>query len=98
MCQRGNCRSAALAYLLKDYAGIDALACGWESNPSALDMLGEWATHIFVMQPEFIEHIDPELRPKVSAQFDVGPDRWGNPMHPELLGLLSSMMKGEGVE
>jgi hypothetical protein len=85
MCQGGNSRSVSLAYLLKYVYGHDALACGWEKNDvKTRNMLCKWADRIFIMQAEFERFIPKKYKEKVTA-YDVGPDIWCNPFHPDLL-------------
>ena len=88
-CAGGNCRSVGLAYLLKDFWHIDALALGLAtvSGPETRTMLFEWADHIIPCTDEVNHgHVPEQYQPKTSL-WDVGPDRWGNSLHPELLSL-----------
>ena len=92
MCQGGNCRSVAMAYILKYALNQDALACGYEKNsPQTLSMLYKWAEKIIVMQQDFTRCVDPSQRDKILT-YDVGPDKWCNSFHPELLTMLQNMM------
>jgi hypothetical protein len=92
ICQGGNSRSVALAYLLKYYYDVDALACSWEKNTSeTIAMLCDWAETIFVMQPEFREFVPEQYRGKIQV-VDVGEDRWFNGF-PELLDLCSELLQ-----
>jgi predicted protein tyrosine phosphatase len=97
ICQGGNSRSVALAYVLKYKYGVDALACSWETNtPETIKMLCEWAEAIFVMQPQFIESVPSDSRCKVKV-IDVGPDKWFNGLHPELVALCDTLIKKAAV-
>ena len=92
ICQGGNSRSVALAYLLKYHYKIDALACGWEKNtPETIAMLCEWADVVCILQKEFIQYVPEKYHSKVDV-FDVGPDKWFNGLHPDLLNILQVMM------
>lgn len=76
MCQGGNSRSVAMAYLLKYFYNIDAIACSWEKNsPETLKMLFEWADNILIMQGNFEQYIPEEYKSKIRVT-DVGPDIW----------------------
>ena len=89
LCQGGNCRSVAIGYLLKYVSKYkhDAIAAGWEGNTQdTIDMLSEWADRIIIVQPEFISHVQKKYYKKVVV-IDVGPDRWFNSLHPQLLQL-----------
>jgi predicted protein tyrosine phosphatase len=93
MCQGGNSRSVALAFLMKYRYGEDALACSWEKNsPETLKMLFEWADRIFVMQDIFRQYVPIEYHEKLYV-VDVGVDVWANGLHPELLNLIISMLE-----
>lgn len=89
MCQRGNVRSVALAYLLKDYhGGHDAVAIGWQTAGKELkDFLFTWADKIIVLEPYMCQHV-PEAYKAKTEIYDVGPDGYGNPRHPGLLEKL----------
>ena len=92
LCQGGNVRSVALAYLLKYGADTDALACSWQKNtPETIQMLCEWADAIALLESSFKVHVPTRYHDKI-AIFDVGPDRWGNPLHPDLIALLTEMV------
>lgn len=98
VCQGGNSRSVACAYVLKYQFGIDALACSWEKNsPETMAMLFRWATIIIVMQAEFRQKIPVRFQSKVLA-IDVGPDVWCNGLHPELIELCSRLLTPHIVE
>jgi predicted protein tyrosine phosphatase len=93
ICQGGNSRSVALAYLLKYWYDVDALACSWEKNTSeTMAMLCDWAETIFVMQPEFREFVPEQYRGKIQV-IDVGEDRWFNGMDPDLLKLCGELLQ-----
>ena len=94
MCEGGNVRSVALAFVLKDNYGQDAIACSWRSNTrETRNMLYAWADYIVVMQPHFAEHVPGEFAPKVRC-VDVGPDSYGTPMHGDLLAELNKVVRG----
>lgn len=93
MCQGGNSRSVGCGYLLKYRYGIDTIACGWEKNsPETIKMLCEWANHIIVMEEAFKQYVPEKFHAKLSVM-DVGPDKWCNSLHPDLLETLEPMLK-----
>jgi predicted protein tyrosine phosphatase len=93
VCEGGNVRSVSLAFALKYPYGMEALACGWRSAcQETLAMLCQWADRIIVMQPNFAEKLPPGFEEKVRC-VDVGPDRFGNPFHPELLPFLQKTVQ-----
>jgi hypothetical protein len=93
VCEGGVNRSVALAFVLKAIHGHDALATGWRwTSPETMQVLCQWADHIFVMQGEFREKIPADYREKVLVA-DVGPDVYGFPLNPTLQGVLQSWAK-----
>lgn len=86
ICQHGNVRSVACAYILKTLYGYDALACGVaDAGKDTLEMLALWADLIIIMDKTL------KLPLKFCIKFnkkikvlDVGPDVWFNPRHQEL--------------
>jgi predicted protein tyrosine phosphatase len=92
MCQGGNCRSVACAYVLKYGYGLDALACGWQGNkPETLQMLFEWADLILVMQSHFIQHVPEQFHSRVRS-CDVGEDVWFH-IKPDLIEKCKHLLK-----
>jgi len=93
ICQGGNSRSVALAYLLKYRYDVDALACSWEKNTTdTIAMLCNWSETIFIMQPAFREFVPEQYRAKIQV-IDVGEDRWFNGLDPELLELCGELLQ-----
>lgn len=85
VCDGGNVRSAALAYVLHDILGQEALAVGRQRvSASTLALLCRWADLIVIMQPHMQESIPVEFESKLRC-VDVGVDRYGIWIHPELL-------------
>ena len=92
LCQGGNTRSVACGFVLKYSYGIDAIACGWEKNsPQTLEMLFNWADHIFIMQKEFEHFVPVDYHPKLHV-IDVGPDVWFNSLHPDLISKVGTLL------
>jgi predicted protein tyrosine phosphatase len=99
MCQGGHVRSVGLKYLLTYKYKHEALACGWESNTTETrSKLFEWADIIVILQKEMEQHVPVEFHDKKDGSrklfcYDVGPDHYGNPFHPQLLQNLDSMIQ-----
>ena len=90
VCEGGNVRSVALAYALKHEVNPrhDALAMGLvTNNPDTQLMLFNWAERIIVMEERLKEPIPPIFHSKVSV-CEVGPDRYGIYVHPDLIKLV----------
>lgn len=89
-CERGASRSQALAWLLKDFYGVDALACGVSANSKAtLEKLYDWADMV-ITTSEFVDsQIPEEWRGKV-VLWNVGEDRYFMGFHP---GLIDQYLK-----
>lgn len=95
VCQRGNCRSVATAYILKDRMGVfDAIAMGVETaSPETQKMLLEWADKIIVVGQKYIYDKVPKGFEDKMHWLDIGPDVWRNPTDENLLGLLYPMLE-----
>lgn len=85
ICHYGHSRSVALARVLHGQK-LPAVAAGWTSSGDALTTLSAWADIIALMTPDGLAKIPPEHRHKVH-DFNIGPDAWSNPYHPELLAI-----------
>lgn len=82
-------RSHALAYVLHDLKGHEAIAVGrLRTSPETMDMLCGWAQRIVLMQPHMLESISENHRSRVLVT-DVGVDRFGIYIHPELFSMAS---------
>lgn len=95
VCQRGNCRSVSLGYYLKDWKGYDdVIACGIQTTkPETFAMLANWADKILVPTERAVWEMIPEEFRKKGVHIDIGNDRWGNPMNPELLQLMAKIVE-----
>lgn len=85
VCDGGNVRSHALAYILHDLLGHEAIAVGRIRISSiTMDLMCIWADTIVIMQPHMQESIDEKYHNKLKC-VDVGTDRYGIWIHPDLL-------------
>lgn len=76
VCSAGNSRSVALAYVLKDGYGQDALAMGvHKASEGTQRMLYNWADHVIVTTMEAMPMIPQQWMHKVVV-CDVGADRY----------------------
>jgi hypothetical protein len=90
MCEGGNNRSGALAYILKCAHGVEAIQIGWRWNSAeTIAMLAGWADFIILMHawPPEITKIPTSYASKVRV-LEVGNDVWGANTHPDLISLL----------
>jgi hypothetical protein len=71
--------------------GLTAVACGFATAGDGLGVLAAWADVIFLLTPDAQGHVPAEHRGKV-VLLDVGPDRWVNPYHQELAGILNARL------
>ncbi len=89
VCSQGLCRSVGLADVLKlHFEPVDVLPAGYRGNtPETLTMLGNWADWIIVMQEKYIKKIPIDIKNRGDKLLvcDVGPDRYGNSHHRELI-------------
>ena len=93
VCEGGNSRSVAMAYMLKQKYNKDALACGYRWNKQdTMKMLYEWAEKILAMDEKVFNAIPAEYKDKATLT-DVGRDRWRF-SNSELLGLCDELIGG----
>lgn len=93
VCERGNCRSVHLAYILKDDLKQDAIACGVKAADSeTLEMLGKWADTI-VLCDKALERWVPESWLDKMVVFDVGEDRYFRGFNKELIELFYGYLR-----
>lgn len=100
VCAYGNVRSGCLSRQLKDWYFQDALAAGLVANtPETLKMLFEWADVILLtdtsLDPKNYVHSD--VGKEKMYNFDVGKDRWGNPIDPELIQIMTDKIEQSGL-
>jgi hypothetical protein len=93
VCQRGNVRSVACAYILKDELGWQAVAIGTDTAGKELwDILGKWADRIYVCgELELMQKVPEKFWTK-TIHLNIGRDRWGNPINSDLLNTLKEKM------
>ena len=76
ICERGNSRSVALGWLLKDFYRADCLCAGAGANTTeTFRVLMDWAETIIVVDARLMAGVPDEWRPKVLL-CDVGSDRF----------------------
>jgi predicted protein tyrosine phosphatase len=99
ICQGGSCRSVTLATLLKYYCGgHDALAGSLAKNSAdTLRMLYNWADLVFVVEPKMVPMLEERIgKPAEAGVIDLGPDRWGMSMHPDLIARAVPLLAAAG--
>jgi len=90
VCEGGNVRSRALAYMLHDLYHHEAIPVGWRwSSAETLAMLCGWADLIVVMQPWMTGKIAADHAAKVRV-VDVGPDTYGLSIPTRLMDAITS--------
>ena len=88
VCDGGNVRSQAMAYVLHDIEGHEAIPVGRiRVSEETMYMMCAWADNIIIMQPHMEESIPIDFKHKLLC-VDVGQDRWGVYVHPELLDIV----------
>ena len=91
VCEGGNVRSVTLAYVLKNRC-FDALACSWRFNSvDTKRELFEWADKIIVADEQASLNILEAYKDKVQLA-NIGPDRWLQALHPELVGICEKLL------
>jgi len=93
VCEGGNCRSVALALMLKATKQHDAIACSWKDiSEQTFHMLAAWADAIIVMEAYMAEKIPEPWQDKLNI-LDVGVDVWANPFNQELWAKIGDLLK-----
>lgn len=89
VCEAGCVRSGALAFALRYNFGQRRViqVSHSKTEQEDLDMLGAWADYIVIMQPRFADKFE-RFGEKIRI-LDVGPDIWKNPLHDDLLEIVS---------
>ena len=71
---------------------MDALAASLEANSSdTLKMLFDWADRIILVEDMMKKYV-PKLYYSKLLILDIGPDRWGQSLNPELLQICSDLL------
>lgn len=97
ICERGNSRSVALAWILKDHMNQEAIAVGIRTmGQETKDLLFKWADRIILVDKRFEPEIPEEFRQKTKV-WDVGPDKFFRGFDQELLNTYLSYLNGEGL-
>ena len=97
ICARGNSRSVALAWILKDHLGQDAIAMGIEAaSKKTKEMLYKWAEKIILVDNQFLDQIPEEYKEKTKV-WHVGGDRFFRGFEPELLQMYVNFINTEGL-
>jgi predicted protein tyrosine phosphatase len=90
VCDGGNVRSQALAFVLHDRLGHEAIAIGrLRVSIDTMATMCNWADCIVIMQPHMQESIPSQYHSKLLC-CDVGDDRFGVYVHPELLAMVTT--------
>lgn len=85
ICERGNSRSVALAYIFKDVLNQDALAMGIRATTEDTKiMLYDWSDIIILVDKTFESEIPEKYQEKLHV-WDVGPDRYFMGFHQDLI-------------
>lgn len=93
VCDGGNVRSAAIATTLKLDYGREAIAIGrLYMAPQTMKMLTDWANVIVLTQQHMIESI-PKINRKKTLVAEVGVDRWGISIPPDLNNIADQAAK-----
>ena len=97
LCHRGNSRSVALAWILKDHMGQEAIATGMEiMSEETKKMLFDWAERIILVDKNFLPEIPEKYRDKLKI-WDVGPDRFFRGFEQSLLDTYVKYINEEGI-
>ena len=96
VCEGGNSRSVALAWLFKKHLGMDAISIGTRDNSvDTLEMLYNWADHIILTDKKMKvpEHLNGKVR-----VYDVGPDRYFQGFRDSLIDKFLDYIEKDEIE
>jgi len=91
VCEGGAVRSVTLAFVLRYSYKVDAIPVSYRTSKKTLSMLFEWADKIIVVQEGMKDKIPVQFLEKVVV-LEIGPDRWGRSLHPELMQLCIALV------
>jgi hypothetical protein len=97
LCQKGNSRSVALAWYLKQKHQIkhEAIAAGMvTTSRSTRKMLYEWAELVILMVPRYRHWIPSEYDSKI-VECDVGTDIYFRGFDKNLIKKITEFIKNE---
>lgn len=84
VCLGGNVRSVAMATQIHEGYRHEAIPVGWNRvSRETMTVFCQWADVVVIMEDHMREHIPREFAAKIRVA-DVGPDRYGMHVHPEL--------------
>ena len=100
ICEHGNVRSVALAYLIKTIYGHEAIAVGVKNISAHTDlMLTEWADKIIYLDGNIEIDKGHKVKDVITHPnektiiLDVGEDIWHDPFHHNLQHKLLKKLK-----
>lgn len=99
LCSRGNSRSVALGWILKDRIdpAQDAIAAGLDvMSDETKHMLCKWAERIIVVDETLKDKVPEEYHEKMKV-WDVGGDRFFRGFEEELLNIYIKHIQEEGL-
>ena len=97
LCERGNSRSVALAWILKDHMGQNAIASGMRTmDDETKELLYKWADRIILVDKNFEPEIPEQYKLKLKI-WDVGPDRFFRGFEQSLLDTYVKYINEEGI-
>ena len=100
VCDYGNSRSPALAFLLRERCDKEAISCGVRTTShNTLEMLCQWADTIILTcnLSQTINNVVLAKYTDKTVMFDVGPDRYFKGYHPDLTGKFEEYLEKYGV-
>ena len=98
LCQGGNVRSVALAYLLKQKYGIDAIAASLKYNTdTTISTLIQWSDRVIVVADDLMDEFRTRFPEHIrkAGVYPIGPDVWGNPIRKSLLHLCEMAIQND---
>src|SRR3990167_998913 len=96
ICEGGNSRSVALAWLFKKQLDMDAIAVGIRENKEdTLEMLGDWADHVILTDKKLEAKLPESLKNGKLRVWSVGPDIYFQGFAESLMNKSLSYLEDE---
>lgn len=93
VCHAGAVRSVAMADILRQQFGHDAIPISWDKAPEdTWRMMCDWADKIFTVEEYQSKRVPMGCFNKV-VLIPLGVDVWGSAHHPQLRAILPPMLE-----
>lgn len=82
-----------MASAIREY-GDEALPAG--AGSGEIKELADWADRVIVVEEALMDALPDTIKQRAEL-IELGPDRWGDPANPELLGICRQLLLDKGL-